>query len=266
MVKKRIVDVLESQDSKTRIWKSSFVAGRMAYEEGKLREALTAMTRTLHRAKAIPVSHERQFAEATTHMGLGAIELAAGKTKQSREHLDRAISVARTSKEKAFQELYGISLRFYADSFVDSDDQNYTRAEELLLESIEILEDLGTDAALFLADSISDLCALYVMQDKYDKVEDYIGTAITIYRTVVGIEDLNYYRSVTLHKIASKEVEEEADVEEIVENALTQSAYQASLKHPHLLRFAKRYCHYLEQKGDKENLERLHAKFNNAFV
>lgn len=263
MVKKRIVDVLESQDKETKLWKTSFVAARMAYEEGKLKEAKSLITKSLHRSKKISNPHDKGFAEATSLLGQGAIFLAEGNLKEAKNHLDKALAKARTVRDNQFQEVYAICLRFYADYHAECKD--YARAEDLLLESIQILEDIGTDAALFLADSLSDLCALYLMLERDKEIEDYIIPAVTIYRNVKGNEDIDYYRSVTLRTLASDETDEE-EMEELVESTLTRSAYLVSLKHPHMQRFLKRYCRYLKDKGDTQKIDILHKEFKGAFT
>ena len=263
MVKQRIIDVLESKDRETKLWKTSFLAARMAYEEGKLREAKSLIVKSWHRTTKISNSHDRTFAEATTLLGHGAILLAEGNLKDARKKIEEAMNRAHTLKDNAFQEIYAITLRFYADCLIE--EEEFKRGEELLLESIKILEDTGVDGALFLADSLSDLCSLYLIQGRYSEIEDYITTAVSIYRSVKGAEDIDYYRSASINRLVIEKSNGE-EMENIIENTLTRSAYLVSLQHPHMQKFLKRYCHYLTEKGDFEKIDILHNEFKGAFV
>lgn len=256
MVEKRLVDAIDNDDIKTKRWKTNFTVGRMAYEEGALKEARHQLARCLNKAKDVP---HKVFAESATLMGLGAVCVAAQDYKNAAKYLDKAMRISRGNPDRPVQEVYAISLRFYADMYAEQEE--FSRAESLLEESIQVLEELGVDAALPLADSICDLCGILVIQGKDKQVEEYIESAMSVYRTVKGVEDIDYYRAMTIHKIASHETKEE-DIEELLEETITKAAYQVSLKHPHLVRFLRRYCKFLKEKGelDKVKLIEDHLK------
>lgn len=260
MVKNRLVDAIEDKDSKSKIWKTSFVAARLAYEEGKFREAYRQLMKTLKRAEGMK---QEEFAKACTHMGMAAVLTQLGKFKEAKSYFDKAMAVSGRKDSAATKELHAVTLMFYADMIME-EKGDLNLAEASLLESVEILEELGTEYALFLANSLLDLSGLYLQMEKYDEAESYIQAALPLLATVYGRADETYLRASAIHQICQHKDDEDF-IFELVKEDTTRMMYQVGTKHPNLTRALRRYAQHLKEHGQSEKLEELHNRFEKVF-
>ncbi len=102
MVKTRITQGVTSNDPKAKRWRSLFAAGRLAYGEGKLREAETLLHRALLIASEL---QEAEFAKSTTEIGLAAVMLAEKRQIESIKLLQKCIGELKGHSDYLHKEL-----------------------------------------------------------------------------------------------------------------------------------------------------------------
>lgn len=260
MMKVRLVDAIEDNDPGSNIWKSSFVAARLAYEEGKFREAYRQLMKTLKRAESLK---QHEFASACTLMGMGAVLTKLGKFKEARAKLDSVLSACSDEKTKAMKELHAVTLMFYADLIMEEDGE-LNEAERMLLQSIDILEELGPDYSLFLANSLLDLSGLYLEKEQYQEAETYIEAALPILAKVSGRADATYLRASMIHQICQHKDDEDF-IFDLVKEDTTRMLYQVGTRHPNLTRALRRYAGHLKTHGQEKKLNELHNQFEKIF-
>lgn len=257
MVKKRVIESMVSTDPMTKRWKATFSTGRLAYENGELRQAKNLLMRALEMAKDLP---ERSFSVPACEIAIAAVSLAEGKTKEAEQSLSRAVSKLEGASDFETSELLGVALRFHAEALMAGGDDR--AAEKELLASIEIFQKLGADAAVQEAYSTCDLCSLYLEQGRLSQAEQRITRAIAILGNVLGPEHPEYVRADMLY-CAFRPMDEESRME-TVGDGLQRMEYFYGHKHPNIARAVDRYLKALKSKGDEARLKEAEERFASA--
>ncbi|MBX9689366.1 MAG: hypothetical protein K2X27_21835 [Candidatus Obscuribacterales bacterium] len=254
MVKKRVIDAIASDDPKTKRWRMLFSSARMAYESGELRQAETLLARAYELAKELP---ESSFALQATEIGSAAVLLAEKRSKEAMKRLDRCISKLSSYSDPKHSELTGVAIRFRAQALLDLGDER--EAENELKRSAALLADLGIDAAVQLAYSLSDLCALYLMQGRHSEAEPKITKVMTILSAALGPQDAEYTRADMIYQLCLP-MQPETRLE-AASDGVRRMEYSFGNKHPNISRALDRYIKVLSEKGSHEKLEEVLKNF-----
>lgn len=260
MVKKKLTDGVVSTDPKSARWRSLFASARMAAESGEFRQAANLLTRAMELAKDLP---ERSYAVNATEMGLGVARLGMGQLREAEDCFNRVMGDLSSAADASERELYAVTLRFYAELLVTKGDER--GAEKELQKSITILEDIGPDAGVLLAYSLSDLSGLYVISGRMSEAARYITSAMEILESVFGPENPELVRASMIYRLSiAKDDEEMLDA---ASDGLMRMEYSFSRNHPDLVRAISRYVEALKARGDEKRLEDVKvrlASFENA--
>jgi|LakMenEpi03Aug12_release.lakeMendotaPanAssembly.Ray.scaffolds.fasta_scaffold518772_1 tetratricopeptide (TPR) repeat protein len=252
MIKTRVTEVLTDTDPKTRRWKSLFAAGRMAYEAGELRQAASLLARARELANELK---QHTFATNASDVGLSAILLAEGKSREAANKLQKTISHLRGSSENEMKELLGVAMRFHAEALLDMGDPR--EAEKELKESISILQELGIESCVQLAYTLCDLCGLYLEQDRISEAEHFITSAMQILFAVLGPESAEYSRADMIYAVCQQKEEPL----EMAHDGIQRMQYMYGTRHPNVSRALNRFCKVLKDRGDTVRLAKAEERF-----
>ncbi len=255
MAKKRVTDAVSGTDAKTKRWKTTLSAARMAYETGEFQQARNLLARAHELALEMP---EGGFAVNATAVGTAAVLIASGKSPEAGKQLERVISSLQAGGDRMDRELLAVALRFYAQSLADAGDVR--GAEKELQKSIEILVALGAESSVQLAYSLSDLCGLYLLEGRHSEAEVHIIKAMKIASAELGPESPEYVRADMIHQACAPmgSAEEHTDV---ASDGIRKMQYAFGGKHPNISRALDRYFKVLSERGDAEKLEEARQKF-----
>ncbi len=254
MVKKKITEGVTANDSKSKRWRAMFSVARMAYESGEFRQAESLLARALELAKQLP---EHSFAEQTTQIATAAVYLAEDRLKEAEGRLEKSISELRTCPESTHKELLAVALRFHAQSLANRGDDR--DAEKELLESANILKDLGSDGFVQWAYTLCDLCGLYVSQGRLSEAEHNIVEAMRILGVVFGTECPEYVRADMIYTV-SMPMQDDTRME-AAGDGIVKMEYMYGAKHPNIKRAFDRYAKVLNERGESTRLHNLRERF-----
>lgn len=257
MVRKKITEVVSSDDPKSRRWKSLFAAGRMAYETGKLREAETLLARAMELAKEIP---QKAFAINATAIGTAAILLAEKRSVEAESRLRKSIAGLENSSESELKELLAVALRFHAQALLDAGDER--EAERELKRSAAILADLGADASVQMAYTLCDLSGLYLVLGRISEATENIFDALQILSVVLGTDSPEYTRANMIYKLCLPM--DSSAMLDAAGDGIMQMEYFYDYKHPNIARALSRYLKVLTERGDTVRLEEAKQRFQLA--
>jgi tetratricopeptide (TPR) repeat protein len=254
MTEQKLTDAIPSNDQETKLWKSRFSAAKGAYATGDFHQCETLLFRALEQAKALK---DRTFATNTCHLGLGVLYLTTGKSDKARAQLETAINALSNSGDPALKELYAVALRFHSEVFSEAGD--FPNAESELKKALQILEDIGTEGAVQLAYTTSDLAGLYVAQGNLKDAKELIFTAMDLLETTLGTESADYMRANMIYNICDSESEEQLLTQ--VEDNIYAMQYQYGQKHPIVIRALRRYLKKRKQLGETEKIAEAEERF-----
>ncbi len=254
MAKKRIIDAVSGTDAKTKRWKTTLSAARMAYETGEFQQARNLLARAHELALEMP---ESGFALNATDVGQAAVLIASGRSPEASKLLERTISSLQASGDRMDRELLAVALRFFAQSLADAGD--IRGAEKELQKSIELLTALGPEAAVQLAYSLSDLCGLYLVQGRHSEAEVHIIKAMKIASVELGPESAEYVRADMIYQACAPMSSDEHA--EVASDGIRKMQYAFGGKHPNIARALDRYFKVLNERGDTAKLEEAKQKF-----
>lgn len=250
----KITDSVKSTDEKTRRWKSTFAAARMAYETGEFRQAESLLARAQEMAEYLP---ERSFALNAVEVGVGAVQLAEGRSPEAVVALQRAIAGLEGSSDSDQQELLAVALRFYAQALIETGDER--GGEKELQRSITILRGLGEDSLLQLSYSLADLSGLYLVAGRRSEAEIQINEAMSIAGKALEPGSAEYTRVDMIYKISKPMPEEERH--EMAMDGIRRIEYMYGAKHPNIARALKGYFKVLTEQGNQAKLEEAKKMF-----
>jgi tetratricopeptide (TPR) repeat protein len=254
MAKKRIIDAVSGTDPKTRRWKTTLAAARMAYEAGEFQQARNLLARARELTVDMP---ESAFALHATDVASAAVLIASGRAPEAGKQLEKTISSLQASGDRMDRELLAVAFRFYAQAQADAG--NVRGAEKELQKSIEILDALGTEASVQLAYSLSDLCGLYLTLGRHSEAEVLIVKAMKIASVVLGPESPEYVRADMIYQACAPMTDEaHADV---ASDGIRKMQYAFGGNHPNISRALDRYFKALNERGDAAKLEEARQKF-----
>ena len=254
MVKKKLTEVVTSEDAKSKRWKSLFAAGRMAYETGELRQAETLLARAMELAKDIP---QKTFAINATAIGTAAILLAEKRSVEAESRLRKSIAGLEGASERELKELQAVALRFHAQALLDAGDER--EAERELKRSLNILGELGADASVQMAYTLCDLSGLYIVLGRISEAGQNIFDALQILSVVVGTDSPEYTRANMIYKLCLP-----TDSNTMLDTAgdgIMQMEYFYGDKHPNIARALSRYLKILTERGDTARIEEAKQRF-----
>lgn len=257
MPKLKLREVVLGADANTKRWRMNLAAARMAYESGHLKEAQTKIARALAIAPELPDSHERSFALAGTEMALSAVMLAQGHVGDALHRLKKSIVELEGNADPDHKELLAVALRFYAEGLLANGDDG--GSEEALKKSLAILRDLGRPALVQLAYTLSDLCAVYLVQSRFADAETHIIEAMNIMAKTVGTEAAEYVRADMIYG-ACFAMSEDSRMEAI-EDSIGKMTYFYGGNHPNIARALHRYFEHLSKAGKTQKLEAAKKRF-----
>ncbi len=254
MTRKKVTDSIHGTDEKTKRWKSTFAAARMAYETGEFRQAESLLARALEIASDIK---ERSFAIGATHVGTAAVLLAEGRLSEATSALQKAIAGLEGYGDSEHQELLAVGIRFYAEALVESGDER--GAEKELQRSIAILRSLGADTYVQLSYSLADLGALYLTTGRRGEAEKAISEAMKIAAVFLEPGSADYTRVDMIYQISKSMPEEERH--DMAKDGIRKIEYLYGAKHPNIARALDRYFKVLRDSGNLERLEEAQKMF-----
>ncbi len=256
-VTKRLIDDLDLNQPKAKLWKSEMALARMAFAENKLADA----SRLIHKAMEMSGElKEHDFAKGICHLGLALIAEANKKAKDAEHEFEKAINTGRSDRDAQHLALLGVALRHYANFAWDQNDKK--KAEHLLEESYKVLQDAGVDAAYHLALSICDLSAVYITQGQSTKAQSLLPTAIEILQNLVeSADDVDYSRASFLFEATMTSPEEE-EFMTLWQNNVTKMQYQTGLKHPFFVRVLNRIGRTAKDAGNQDLIDMLGKIFS----
>jgi tetratricopeptide (TPR) repeat protein len=257
MNSKRLTDAILSTDPNTGVWKSRFRAAKAAYEEGKLKESESLLHRALEEAKQLP---EHAFATNTTQVGLGVVYLAEGRTDEAYQILQQAVNSLRGQSEPALKELYGVALRFFANLIFEKG--QFEQAESMLQESINVLEDIGTDGALQLCYTLSDLAIMYVKHGMMKDAADVIDEMGELAGLVFGPNSPEYIRMNLIYQLCH--TKSETELVAAVEDSITKMRYLRGEQHPRVKEAIRLFLEKLHQSGDTAAIKEVEQLFGSV--
>jgi tetratricopeptide (TPR) repeat protein len=234
MVKKKILEAIESNDVKTKRWRQTFGAARMAYDVGEFRQAESLLARANEMSHELP---ERSFAENATHIGTAAVLLATGRAPAAKAQLEKTINSLGNYSDNKHEELAGVAMRFLAQALAETGDVR--GAEKTLQKSVELLKRLGPDASVQYAYSLCDLCGVYLAEQRYSEAEQNITKAMLIMNNVLGPDAPEYQRADMIYAVCSPMTPETRM--EVVEDNIAKMEYFFGGKHPNIARALNRY-------------------------
>ncbi len=257
MVKRKMTEAVTSADPKTKRWRSTFAAARMAYQTGEFRQAESLLARAFELAKELP---EHSFAVPASEIGMAAVWLAERRSKEAEKRLQKCVSRLESFGDSTHRELAAVAMRFHAQALAETGDVR--GAEKELLKSAEILTQLGDDACVQLAYTLCDLCGLYLTQGRFPEAEQRVTRAMHILGNVFGTEDPEYVRADMIYAVC---LPMEADSRmESVKDGIGKMEYMYGGKHPNIHRALDRYFKVLEERGDTVRLQEAQKRFTVA--
>jgi tetratricopeptide (TPR) repeat protein len=257
MVKKKVLDAMESTDPKTKRWRQKFSAAKMAYDTGEFRQAESLL------AVAKEISHElpeKSFAENATEIGIAAVLLATDKAPVAKTRLDKVVSNLQSFADEKHQELLAVAMRFLAQALEQTGDAR--EAESQLRKSIDILQKLGPEASVQLAYSLCDLCGFYLSQQRYSEAEQHIRKAMLILSNTLGADAPEYVRADMIFAACSP-MEPDSRLA-VAEDSIAKTQYFYGGKHPNVSRALSRYFKVLDQNGDQSKVDEALKRFGIA--
>lgn len=255
MIRQRLTDAMTSSDPETKLWKSRFAAAKGAYSVGEFRQCESLLYRLMEQAESL---HEWAFATNTCHVGLGALYLGTGKLDKAREQLQTAINALSGAGEPALRELYAVALRFYSRLLFETGD--YTGAEGNLQTAITILEDLGDEAAVPLAYTLSDLATLYVVKGDLKEAKSLIYSAMYLLESVLGSENPEYVRASIIYNICDSKDDKELLTN--IEDGIFRMQYHEGQHHPNIIRALEWYLRKRQERGEAEEVAEAKERFD----
>lgn len=254
MTRKKVTDSIKSTDEKTKRWKSTFAAGRMAYETGQFRQAESLLARAFELAEHMP---ERSFAVNATQVGMAAVLLAEGRLREATAALQKAVAGLEGYGDSEHRELLAVALRFYAEVLSQSGDDR--GAEKELLRSIEVLRSLGQETYVQLSYSLADLGALYLVTGRRGEAEKSITEAMKIAAVFLEPGTAEYSRVDMIYQISKPMPEEERH--DMAMDGIRRIQYMYGEKHPNISRALERYFKVLKDSGNTAKLEEAQKMF-----
>ena len=254
-MKTRITQGVTSNDPKSKRWRSLFASGRLAYGEGKLREAESLLTRALLLAADLP---EAEFARSTTEIGLAAVVLAEKREVEAIKLLRKCIGELDGRSDYLHKELRAVALRFLGKALIDQGKESDGEVE--LKKSLEILKQLGPEAELQKAYTRCDLGGLYLVLGRHGEAGNYIIDGLKILSETVGTESAQYVRADMIYQ-ACMPMSEATQIE-IVGDAIDRMRYAYGHDHPSIERAVAKYLTVLNERGDTAKIEETKERFN----
>ncbi|MBX9880209.1 MAG: hypothetical protein K2Y22_17250 [Candidatus Obscuribacterales bacterium] len=254
MTGNRMVDAVRSTDEKSKRWKATFAASRMAYQTGEFRQAESLLARALELASDIP---DRSFAISATQVGIGAVLLAESRIREALSQFRKAVTGLEGHGDDEHKELLAVALRFYAQTLSESGDER--GAEKELLRSIDILRGLGADGRVQMAYSLADLSGLYLSVGRRSEAEKYIGEAMKIAAFFLEPGSAEYTRVDMIYQISKPMPEEERH--DMAQDGIRRLQYAYGAKHPNIAWALERYFKVLTESGNTAKLEEAKEMF-----
>ncbi len=257
MTRKRIANIVVSNDLVSKRWRSTVASARMAYEVGEFRQAENLLARAMELAHQLP---ERDFAEHATEVGLAAVLLADRRVDEATARLEKSVAKLERYAEASHKELLGVALRFHAEALNDGGKKD--AAEQELMRSKEVLESLGEAACVQLAYTLCDLSGLYLTQGRFLPAEKYIIQAMAIISQVLGSASPEYVREDMIYLCCLPMKDDERL--ETVSDGIMKMEYQYGPKHPNVTRALDQYFKVLAKRGDPAMLAAAVERFGNT--
>jgi tetratricopeptide (TPR) repeat protein len=258
-IDKRLIDAVNLDDPQAKRWKSDISVARMAYADGKLKDAERIMYRALEVAKQLK---ERSFAVGTCHLGLAVVCTNTDRNQEAKKHFEAALKEAKGTDVPS-QELRGVTLHYYG--LLAWDENNLGEARRMLEESMEILRDAGSPAAYFLALTLCDLSALTMEEGDFAGAQPLIKSAIEILSVVENIESSDYVKACTLFEANAAKVDE-AEFLELWLSGATKVQYQLGSTHPELVRSLNRFAKMAQKLSKQDLLDEARQRFTSLAV
>jgi tetratricopeptide (TPR) repeat protein len=254
MVKKKVLDAMESTDPKTKRWRQKFSAAKMAYDTGEFRQAESLLAVAKEMSHELP---EKAFAENATEIGAAAVLLATDRAPIAKGRLDKVVSKLQSFTDEKHQELLAVAMRFLAQALADTGDAR--EAEAQLRASADILQKIGADASVQLAYTLCDLCGLYLSQQRYSEAEQHIRKAMLILSNTLGPDAPEYVRADMIFAACSPM---EADTRlPVAEDGIAKAQYFYGGKHPNIARALGRFFKVLDASGDQSKIDEAMKRF-----
>lgn len=254
MRKQKLTDAIASNDPETRMWKARFSAAKAAYEMSDFHQCESLLHRAMEQAQSL---EDSKFAINTCRVGLGASLIATGKIDQAREQLQAAINDISDNGDVALRELSALAHRFYAEVLTEAGDQ--PAAEDHLKTAIETLEQLGSECAVPLGYTLSDLATLYVTQEKMKEAKELLFSAMDLLEGALGPENPEYIRANLIYNLCESKGEEEMLSQ--VEDSIFRMQYQLGQKHPSITRALRWYLKKRQERGETERITEAKERF-----
>lgn len=259
MFHKHLVDAMTSTDPNTNLWKTRFMAAKEAYNEGKLIECKHLLSKLTDEGSKLP---DKTFAVNTSQMGLAAVLLAEGKAAEAAGTLKKIANSLASQSDPALKELYGVALRFEAVAANDQGD--FDQAEDLLLESVKVLEDIGNQAAVQLCYTLSDLALLYLSQDDLAEAAKIVTAMSDLADIVFAPDSADYALVHFIYNISQSKNDDEYF--SAIEDSITRMSYLRGAKHPQIVWAIKAYLKKLHERNLPEAIKEAEIKFGAVHV
>jgi hypothetical protein len=254
MIKHKLTDAMESNDTETRLWKARFAAAKAAYEAGELRQCESLLFRCLEQAKPLK---EHTFATNTCHVGLGALYVATDKLDKANNHLQKALNELSSHGDLALKELYGVALRFDAGRLQLSG--QFTDAITQLRTAVKTLEDVGTEGAVQLAYTMSDLATMLAAQGELTESKELLFSAMELLENSLGQDNPEYIRANIIYNLC--DMKDEGEFLAQVEDSIFKMQYQKGQKHPNILRALRWYLRKRHERGEEDKAAEAKSRF-----
>ena len=256
MTRKRAVDAKESTDNKFARWKARFKAVTGAFEQGKLTEARTLLYKSSLEAEGL---QDKDYAVPVCNIGMAIISMEQGKLDEAKQFFDKGLNSISHKSDPASREMYAAGLIFKAIWHERQGD--LTEAERCLKESVDVLKDLGADAAVQLAYSLSDLGFILARTDRIDEAEPLVMAAMEILSATVGRDDATYDWAKMIYQACANS-SDDAMLAETFEYSVTKLQYKVGAHHPNLTRALNIYAAGLKKRGMTDRLKQAEKSFS----
>lgn len=261
MVHKRAVDAHVSTDKKFAHWKTRFKTAAAAFDAGDLAGARSIVYLGLMEAEGLD---DKDFAVPASNIALAVVSMEQGKLKEAKELFDKGLNKLKGRPGNDFRELYAAGLRLRA--LLHERESELDKAEDALIESVELLKKNGEGSAVQLAYSLCDLSYIMVRNDRLDQAEELITLAMEILRATVGEEDPQYDWAKLIYAVCFAKQSDEEQLCDALELKAAKFQYKVGARHPNLIRTLNAYAAALKKRGLAERLAELKLNFSALIV